>query len=101
MFSSTKEIKPWIMIDLVDAFEICVVKVYHRTDKKINSLGITVGNYVEDWRNTFCARYAPTPNMNTLFCTDGCLIGRYVHITVYDHILRQLQLKEVAVWASP
>ena len=88
------------MIDLADVFEICRFKVYHRTDKKIYSLGITVGNYVEYWRNTFCAGYAPT-NTNLLFCTGGCLVGRYVHLRVYDSNPRQLQLEEVFMWASP
>ena len=88
------------MIDLADVFEICVVKVFHRTDKKINSLGVAVGNYVEYWRNTICVRYAPT-SIDTLSCTDGCLIGRYVHLTVYDRYLRKLQLNEFIIWASP
>ena len=102
IFSSRMEFRPWITIDLVDVFEICYVRIFP-ADVRIQSLLITVGNYVEQQRNTACVRHASLSE-NTeakCICTDGSLIGRYVHAKVYDAIARQLQLKEVLIYASP
>ena len=91
------------MIDLVDVFEICLLEIF-AGDRAITGLTVSIGNYVDNIRNSFCGRdmYLSKQKHLIFSCTEGSLFGRYVNLTMYDNdARRQLRLKQVNIWASP
>ena len=102
MFKSTKEDTPWIMINLVDVFEICFLQIYSG-DKRIAQLTVSVGNDVDNNKNSVCIRniYISSESNKLFSCVKGSLVGRIVYLTMYNKTPLQLRLREVIVWASP